>query len=111
MEVIKIIVTTRNQDVASMVRTLEAHHLMPMSEEDGWSLFKNHAFKNTCVGGQSHLEKIGRQIVRKCKGLPLAIKSLGGLLCSKSNADEWESILNSEMWELPQEESDILPSL
>ncbi|PRQ57248.1 putative P-loop containing nucleoside triphosphate hydrolase, leucine-rich repeat domain, L [Rosa chinensis] len=107
----KIIVTTRNQDVARMVCTLQAHCLRPLSAEDSWSLFEKHAIKNTGVGPHSHLEEIGRQIVQKCNGLPLAIKSLGGLLCSKSAVKEWESILYSEMWELPQEESGILPSL
>ncbi|KAM5554666.1 hypothetical protein ABKV19_022863 [Rosa sericea] len=106
----KIIVTTRNHDVACMVCTLEAHCLKPMPEEDGWQLFEKHAFKNTGVGERTHLGEIGRQIVRKCKGLPLAIKSLAGLLCSKLNVGEWETILNSDMWELPLE-SDILPSL
>ncbi|PRQ58278.1 putative P-loop containing nucleoside triphosphate hydrolase [Rosa chinensis] len=94
-----------------MVCTLEAHCLVPMSAEDCWSLFKKHAFKNATIGARSHLKEIGRQSVRKCNGLPLAIKCLGGLLCSKLTMGEWESILNSEMWELPQEESDILPSL
>ncbi|XP_062001701.1 putative disease resistance RPP13-like protein 1 [Rosa rugosa] len=88
----KIIVTTRNQDVACMVCTLEAHRLRPMSEEDGWLLFEKHAFKNAGVGAYLHLEEIGRQIVRKSNGLPLAIKSLGGLLCSKLTVGEWESI-------------------
>ncbi|PRQ57253.1 putative TIR domain, P-loop containing nucleoside triphosphate hydrolase [Rosa chinensis] len=107
----KIIVTTRNQDVANMVRTLEARCLGPMPEEDSWSLFEKHAFKNIGDDPRSHLEKIGKQIVRKCNGLPLAIKSLAGLLCSKLDVEEWESILHSEMWELPEEESNILPSL
>nr|XP_004288705.2 PREDICTED: putative disease resistance RPP13-like protein 1 [Fragaria vesca subsp. vesca]XP_011460658.1 PREDICTED: putative disease resistance RPP13-like protein 1 [Fragaria vesca subsp. vesca]XP_011460682.1 PREDICTED: putative disease resistance RPP13-like protein 1 [Fragaria vesca subsp. vesca]XP_011460715.1 PREDICTED: putative disease resistance RPP13-like protein 1 [Fragaria vesca subsp. vesca] len=109
----KIIVTTRNEDVASMMGTLSPQPdcLKPISEEDGWLLFEKHAFRSRGVCGQSQLEEIGRQIVRKCNGLPLALKSLGGLLCSKLQSDEWESILDSEMWELPQEESDILPSL
>ncbi|KAM5554561.1 hypothetical protein ABKV19_022783 [Rosa sericea] len=106
----KIIVTTRNQDVACMVGTLETHYLMPTPEEDGWQIFEKHAFKNTGVGARTDLREIGRQIVRKCKGLPLAIKSLAGLLCSKLNVGEWETILNSDMWELPLD-CDILPSL
>ncbi|KAM5554581.1 putative disease resistance RPP13-like protein 1 [Rosa sericea] len=106
----KIIVTTRDENVARMMGSLEAHSLMPMSEQDSWSLFKKHAFKNAGVGAHSHLEEISRQIVRKCNGLPLAIKSLGGLLCSKLLMEEWESILNSDMWELPLE-SEVLPSL
>ncbi|KAM5554582.1 putative disease resistance RPP13-like protein 1 [Rosa sericea] len=107
----KIIVTTRDENVARMMGNLEAHRLMPMSEQDSWSLFKNHAFKNAGVGAHTHLEEIGRQIVQKCNGLPLAIKSLGGLLCSKLLMEEWESILNSDMWEFSSDESDILPSL
>ncbi|XP_061996850.1 putative disease resistance RPP13-like protein 1 [Rosa rugosa] len=106
----KIIVTTRDEDVTRKMGSLEAHRLMPMSEQDSWSLFEKHAFKNAGVGTHSHLEKISRQIVRKCKGLPLAVKSLAGLLCSKLNVGEWETILNSDLWELPLD-SDILPSL
>ncbi|XP_062000700.1 putative disease resistance RPP13-like protein 1 [Rosa rugosa] len=107
----KIIVTTRDENVAHMMGSLEAHRLMPMSEEDSWSLFEKYALKNAAVGNNSHLEKIGRQIVRKCNGFPLAIKSLGGLLCSKLLVEEWETILNSDMWEFSPDESDILPSL
>ncbi|KAM5554557.1 hypothetical protein ABKV19_022780 [Rosa sericea] len=108
----KILITTRDENVvARRMCNLEAHRLMPMSEEDSWSLFEKHAFKNAGVGTHTHLEKIGRLIVRKCNGLPLAIKSLGGLLCSKLLVEEWESILNSDMWELSPDESDILPSL
>ncbi|XP_062001538.1 putative disease resistance RPP13-like protein 1 [Rosa rugosa] len=107
----KILITTRNEKVARKVCSLEAHRLMPMSEQDSWSLFEKHAFKNAGVGTHTHLEEIGRKIVHKCTGLPLAIKFLGGLLCSKLSVEEWESILNSDMWELSPDECDILPSL
>ncbi|KAK9911596.1 hypothetical protein M0R45_035492 [Rubus argutus] len=109
----KIIVTTRIEDVASMVGTLQPQPqcLMPISDVDGWLLFEKHAFKNRGVGARSDLEKIGRQIVKKCNGLPLAIKSLGGLLRSKRTVREWKIILDSAIWELPQEKSGILPSL
>nr|XP_048330575.1 putative disease resistance RPP13-like protein 1 [Ziziphus jujuba var. spinosa] len=50
-------------------------------------------------------EEFGRGIVRKCNGLPLAIKSLGGLFHC---INEWEDILNSDIWKL---QCDILPAL
>lgn len=45
--------------------------------------------------------KARRKIAYKCKGLPLALKSLVGLLPSKSEVDEWRDILRSEILELP----------
>ncbi|KAH0777323.1 hypothetical protein KY290_008734 [Solanum tuberosum] len=55
------------------------------------------------------LEEIGKKIAEKCKGLPLAIKTLAGMLRSKSTIEEWKHILRSEIWELP--DNGMLPAL
>ncbi|KAL7145493.1 hypothetical protein ABFS83_07G088200 [Erythranthe nasuta] len=41
---------------------------------------------------ESPLEAIGREMVRKCGRLPLAISALGGVLCNKQTSDEWERV-------------------
>ena len=108
---IKIIVTTHSENVALVVSTVTIHYLKQLSDEECWLLFAEHAFKN----GNSHkyldLEVIGKGIVHKCKDLPLAAKTLGGLLRSKEDPREWEKILKSDMWDLPEGKSDILPAL
>ncbi|KAB1226142.1 putative disease resistance RPP13-like protein 1 [Morella rubra] len=43
--------------------------------------------------------------------LPLAAKAIGAMLRPKANVDEWERILNSELWNLSIEETKILPAL
>ncbi|KAF5471266.1 hypothetical protein F2P56_011711 [Juglans regia] len=54
------------------------------------------------------LEAIGRQIVEKCKGLPLAVKTIGALLSFNVNADNWNEKLKSELWDMSTE---IIPAL
>ena len=44
-------------------------------------------------------------IVKKCKGLFLAANLFRGLLKSKINTDEWRKILNSNMWDLQDDQS------
>ncbi|XP_040362097.1 putative disease resistance RPP13-like protein 1 isoform X2 [Rosa chinensis] len=107
----KIIVTTRHEDVAGIIGTLQSQHLMQLSEENCWSLFSKHAFKNAGVTADLSLEVIGKQIAQKCKGLPLAAKSLGGLLRSEPNIEKWEEVLNNDIWELLDKKNGILPAL
>uniref|UniRef100_A0A6P6G6D0 putative disease resistance RPP13-like protein 1 n=1 Tax=Ziziphus jujuba TaxID=326968 RepID=A0A6P6G6D0_ZIZJJ len=107
----RIIVTTRSEKVASIMRTTPNHYLKCLLDEDCQQLFANHAFEKGDFSSHPTLETIGREIVKKCKGLPLAVKTLGGLLRSKMDVGEWERILNSDIWDLSADESDIHPSL
>uniref|UniRef100_A0A2N9HVW9 Disease resistance RPP13-like protein 1 n=1 Tax=Fagus sylvatica TaxID=28930 RepID=A0A2N9HVW9_FAGSY len=107
----KILVTTRNRDVASSMGTVPAHHLKCLSFEDCWLLFKSQAFENRNIDVYPNLEAIGSKVVEKCEGLPLAAKRLGILLRSRQEEDEWKDILNRKIWDLPDDESDILQSL
>ncbi|XP_031277100.1 putative disease resistance RPP13-like protein 1 [Pistacia vera] len=107
----KIIVTTRNRGVSSMVGTLPAHQLKELSNEACLCIFTQHSLGRTDFNMHPHLKEIGEKIVKRCDGLPLAAKSLGGLLHGKYDINEWENVLNSKMWALPEEKCDIIPAL
>ncbi|KAH0746905.1 hypothetical protein KY285_008562 [Solanum tuberosum] len=104
----KIIVTTRKESVAMMMGN-EQISMDTLSIEVSWSLFKRHAFEHMDPMGHPELEEVGKQIAAKCKGLPLALKTLAGMLRSKSEVEGWKRIVRSEIWELPH--NDILPAL
>ncbi|KAL7250460.1 hypothetical protein ACSBR1_012469 [Camellia fascicularis] len=105
-----IIVTTRVAKVASIMGTVPAHHLSFLPEEDCWLLFKQRAFGH---GNEEHpnLVAIGKEIVKKCGGVPLAAKALGGLMRFKSEETDWHFVKESEIWNLPQDKNSILPLL
>jgi hypothetical protein len=89
-----IVVTSRIPKVASIMGTLPTHELACLSEEDSWELFSKKAF---CKGVEEQEEfiTVGKLIVNKCKGLPLALKTMGGLMSSKYQIKEWEAIAES----------------
>ncbi|XP_039163006.1 putative disease resistance RPP13-like protein 1 [Eucalyptus grandis] len=75
------------------------------------TLFTFHALGARNFDDHPDLEVLGKKIVDKCRGLPLAVKTLAGLLSFKVSPREWQGILNSKIWDLPQESHDILPAL
>ncbi|XP_077239487.1 putative disease resistance protein RGA3 [Tasmannia lanceolata] len=105
----KIIITTRDERVARTMATIPSHHLEVLPDDDCWELFARRAFAGGISNAHPELEEIGRQIVKKCNGLPLAVKTLGGILSSKRNVSEWGSILTSEIWR--DDRNEILPAL
>ncbi|CBI29754.3 unnamed protein product, partial [Vitis vinifera] len=96
----KVVVTTRNRNVAKIMRADHTHPLEGLSQAHCWSLFQKLAFEDGDSSPYSQLESIGKKIVAKCQGLPLAVKALGSLLYSKTDRREWEQILESEIWGL-----------
>ncbi|XP_062173781.1 putative disease resistance RPP13-like protein 1 [Alnus glutinosa] len=106
-----IVITTRNQGVSSTTRSLQEYHLKVLSNEASLSLFTQHALGANNFSAHPNLKDIGEKIVEKCKGLPLAAKTLGGLLRTKLDRYEWEGVLKSKIWDIPEERSAIVPAL
>ncbi|KAK1393993.1 NB-ARC domain-containing protein [Heracleum sosnowskyi] len=102
-----VIVTTRNQEVIDGIKNCVPYPLEKLQEDISYELFKTIAFQD---GGVLEIEPfvdLGRSMVKRCGGLPLAIKALGGLLRSKKYEQEWRKIHNSETWT----SKDVLSSL
>ncbi|XP_077217331.1 putative disease resistance protein RGA4 isoform X2 [Tasmannia lanceolata] len=107
----RIIVTTRSSRVSRIMGTIPAYNLGCLDEDDGWSLFTQRAFIVGSSDVSPNLAAIGKEIVKKCNGLPLAIEALGGLLGANTDEKKWKNILESDMWEISEMKDDIIPIL
>ncbi|GJS16552.1 disease resistance protein [Tanacetum coccineum] len=107
-----VMITTRKEDTARlMAKNPELqHNVGVLSEEESWSLFKMLAFPGRGEGENvRELEPIGRKIVEKCQGLPLAVTTVGTLMSLKSTVNEWQLVNDKFMSEM--QDHGILPAL
>ncbi|GLT25971.1 hypothetical protein SLA2020_010690 [Shorea laevis] len=109
----KIIVTTRDEKVAKSMRGDDwVYHLDLFPDNECLSLLARHALETENFDSYGHLKGIGEEIVKKCKGLPLAITTIGGLLREdRLNPNKWREVLNSEIWKVSEEIGGVLPAL
>ncbi|KAL7000832.1 hypothetical protein U1Q18_001982 [Sarracenia purpurea var. burkii] len=87
----KVIFTSRHAEVAELAQpdsdlrfTLE---LLPLPGDKSWELLQNKLFgKETCP---PELVETGKDIAEKCRGLPLAIVVIAGILDKEEKTREW----------------------
>ncbi|KAI6693448.1 hypothetical protein NL676_021158 [Syzygium grande] len=102
----KILVTTRSHTVAKVTNKKSVIHVLRgLSEDKSWNLFRKMAFGDGVESLDPELEEIGQDIIRKCAGVPLAIRTIGGLLYSKEK-DEWLCYEGRELPEIPEIDED-----
>ncbi|XP_039129021.1 putative disease resistance protein RGA3 [Dioscorea cayenensis subsp. rotundata] len=105
----RILVTTRNENCSTIMGAKKSYLLQGLSEERSWALFEG-TF-TTSVSRQPDFPEIGKKIVNKCKGLPLAIKVMGSVMCSKRDESQWQAVLDNEIWDILRAKDDFGPAL
>ncbi|KAJ9544146.1 hypothetical protein OSB04_023853 [Centaurea solstitialis] len=106
----KVMVTTRKTTITSVMGSVPAYYLEGLSNEAALSLFAQHALGEQNFDKHPTLKVHGEGIMKKCDGLPLALRTLGRVLRTKTNAEEWKELLTSAIWN-SHNESKILPAL
>nr|GMC51315.1 putative disease resistance protein RGA3 [Ipomoea batatas]GME09588.1 putative disease resistance protein RGA3 [Ipomoea batatas] len=107
----RILVTSRSERVARMMGSVYLHQLDLISDSDAWLLLSRIAFSGRREEECEKLKDIGQKIAQKCKGLPLASKVMGSLLCFKDTRDDWQNVLDNKIWELEEVVTDLFPHL
>ncbi|KAM7502933.1 hypothetical protein LguiB_001837 [Lonicera macranthoides] len=89
----KIIFTSRLAEVASHVQGNNVHYLRFLTQDESWELLCQKVFhRRHCP---QYLMEIGMQITEKCKGLPLAIIVIAGILANEETPTWWGQVAKS----------------
>ncbi|PWA90851.1 NB-ARC domains-containing protein [Artemisia annua] len=106
----KIIMTTRKDKLLRQLGCGKLKRLQSLSHDDAMCLFAQHALGENSFNSHPRLKAPGEGIVRKCNGLPLALKAVGRLLRANEDEVKWKEIEDSEIWCL-EDGGNIIPAL
>ncbi|KAG4947239.1 hypothetical protein JHK87_043246 [Glycine soja] len=98
----------------SQVQTTFAHvwNLFPTSLSSSMeSNMKAITERLATLANERHELGLSKKIAEKCKGSPLMATTFGGILSSQKDARDWENVMDFEIWDLAEEESNILQTL
>ncbi|XP_026420661.1 putative disease resistance protein RGA1 [Papaver somniferum] len=105
----KVLITTRNNRVASIVRgSIPPYNLGRLEDDACWSIVKQKAFSPGGALDAPKMSEIGKEIAKKCCGLPLAAKFVGSLMRSKNKESDWIKIRDDDIWNTPDSKRKIL---
>ncbi|KAM7486712.1 hypothetical protein LguiA_002721 [Lonicera macranthoides] len=112
----KVMLTTRTSKVAAFTGGPSgtcSYFLGHLSDEDCWTLLHRSASLERYEDeeGKDKLFEIGEGVIAKCKGLPLAVKTLANLMSLKRTVQECLSMMETDIWQLPEFEGSVLPIL
>ncbi|KAH0757101.1 hypothetical protein KY290_020594 [Solanum tuberosum] len=101
----RVIITTRKEDVAERADDRGfVHKLRFLSQEESWDLFCRKLLDVQAMVPE--MESLAKDMVEKCRGLPLAIVVLSGLLSHKRGQDEWQKV-KDHLWKNIKEDKSI----
>ncbi|RWR76929.1 putative disease resistance protein [Cinnamomum micranthum f. kanehirae] len=100
----RVMLTTRNKEVALHAGLMsQPHYIRLLNEDESWELFHKKIFPKGVICPLELME-IGKKILVKCCGLPLAIVVLGGLLSIRDKTfSAWSKVLDSGTWHLAED--------
>ncbi|OMO66483.1 Disease resistance protein [Corchorus olitorius] len=109
----RVLITTRKEKVAEVMgsRREDMVSIETLSKEWCWKLFSHLAFSGRSDEDCKKLRSVGEEILEKCKGLPLAVKTVGSLLRFKKTEQQWLGVRDSKTWEIEKVEEDVFSPL
>ena len=106
----RLMVTTRSERVARTTRATSWYALRSLPKEKAWGLFVKVAFEQGQLPENEAFVSLANEIVKKCVGVPLAIRMIASFLRTKASKNEWRSSKNYELSKITQQEENYISS-
>ncbi|CAL1379957.1 unnamed protein product [Linum trigynum] len=117
----KVLVTTRSTKVAEVsggalrsetcTSIVEPYHLKGLSEEESWNLLVKKALPREVLR-DPQVQEIGKQILGKCDGVPLAVSAIASVLAdSRDPKTEWSTFLQKGLSSIMKGQEDPIMSV
>ncbi|XP_075113117.1 putative disease resistance RPP8-like protein 2 isoform X2 [Nicotiana tabacum] len=89
-----ILLTTRKRQVAEygILKPPFVYTVRRLMKNDAWKLFMEEYRRHNQDKLSAEKENIGKEMVKRCEGVPLAIIKLGQELAGKESLDEWSIV-------------------
>ncbi|KAA0058607.1 putative disease resistance protein RGA3 [Cucumis melo var. makuwa] len=115
----RILITTRSAQVAKTFDSTFIHLLQILDTSNSWLLFQKMTGLEECSNNQeaeldqrnSNLIQIGKEILSRLKGIPLVIRTIGGLLKDNKSERFWLSFKDKELYQVLGQGQDALKEM
>ncbi|KAL3737213.1 hypothetical protein ACJRO7_026043 [Eucalyptus globulus] len=88
----KVVVTTRSEQVCDQMRADRTFEVQCLKFEEAMGLFENNISKLT-IHSHPEILELAKDIVGECKGLPLALTTVGRAMANRKKPSEWKHAL------------------
>ncbi|CAI0428731.1 unnamed protein product [Linum tenue] len=106
----RVLVTTRSKEVAEISSRILKLGTKGLSLDESWSLMVEKALHGK-VPQNPNVERTGKEILRKCCGVPLAVSTIAGLLRSKDPETEWSLFSENDLTSISEEKNLTMSTL
>ncbi|PQQ02809.1 putative disease resistance protein [Prunus yedoensis var. nudiflora] len=97
----KILLTSRNEEVCKVMSCKDdIFRVQALIKEEAWELFR--ATVGESLDNNPDLSHVAKLIVDECKGLPIAIITVGKALLPSNGKHEWNTALHELKYSLPE---------
>ncbi|KAH7672187.1 P-loop containing nucleoside triphosphate hydrolase protein [Dioscorea alata] len=90
----KVVFSTRSEDVCARMGASKRIRVECLEPDEAWDLFKDNV-NSDVIELDEGINKIAKQVMNECSGLPLALKVIGKAMSNKKTLPEWKFVLRS----------------